>query len=427
MGSDKEVGKFDEDAKPYELFFIQKERSKGQIKSMLVAHDTNRLKDQANDRKHEVRGGIPLFEKNLPIRGIPTNNASTNYEIQIGNQSALVKYNMKWDNDQIENDYKYAFLKTLWLQINAELFEQGFKPTKLKWAYPGAMSRTIQGKYTTLWADVTDSVTPIYSDGSPVKLDANNDIAKTTEGKAVACYATTNNRNMPGGGLTPAQQVLAIGYDVGGSTTDILMLLESAETGENEFTLAKESSILVAAHSISDAAKRSSKIRDTLKRFLSYKKIHIYGIENINEDTAAYFLNAVFDRLDKHELQSLYRYFHTYDCTEVFAIASYVCGLILYYTGQLAARVIEKQGLTIDRFDKGFYGKGGNIFNWIITVMPEAGRAYYEECFMAGIDKENRVAELSKEKAELTVKEELTASEQTRLEEVEAIFKPLQP
>jgi hypothetical protein len=191
---------------------------------------------------------------------------------------------------------------------------------------------------------------------------------------------------------------MGIGYDVGGSTTDILILIK--KNGENSPKLAKQSSILLAAQYLSKAIKKSSRIQDELKNFLKAENIKIHGIDEMNNDTAPYFLNAVFDRLDALQLQRLYKYFYENKEKGLFAIVSYVSGLILYYTGQLAARVILEENITIDFVTKGVYGKGGNIFNWITTVMPEDSKEYYQNCFFAGLGK---TVELDKKIEELKI------------------------
>lgn len=400
LGSDRISGRHDSEARLSELFFIHKEEPLGQVKSMMITHNENRLFRPDIDRKSAVLGGIPVFEPNLPIKGIPSKNKDTNYEIYMGNGTALVKYNMKWAIDSRENDYKFAYLKTLWLQINAEIFDLGYQPGILKWAIPSAMSRTIATNYNTLWGDVVRYCAPIK--GTEVQIE--DYISETV---AVAKYAiTADTHNLPGGGINVGEGTLGIGFDVGGSTTDILLVVKPG--GNREEVLAMQSSVLIAAHAISDAAKKSKKIQQTLKKFVEKKghKLHLTGISNINEETASYYLNAIFDRLEERDLEELYRDFYTGNCQEIFAITSYVTGVLLFYVGQLAARVIEVQDIQIDRFAIGLYGKGGNIFNWIPTVMRQDGVAYYQECFFAGLGVESKKEELKKQLNNTQEKEE---------------------
>jgi|GEM_PF-3262144 len=387
LGSDRTfnaTSQHNDIARGFELFFFQKEEPEGQIKSMLVAHDPNRLETFDSDVSKEVRGGFPVFEKNLPLRGISNESSEFNYELALGANLVLLKHNMKWSTYGRNNDYKYSFLKTLWLQILAELFSQSHQVTELKWAYPGAMSLSIVQHYRTMWLEVVESVLPIKQMALPR-------INNMTEGEAVSRFAVHDNTvKMPGGGLAIDGGSLGIGYDVGGSTTDILMIMrtnsdEKERSQDLKWTLVKESSIMVAASALAEATKRNQRIQKTLQRFLADRGIHFFGIDKMNQDTAGYYLNATFDRLDESQLRDLYSYFHRRGCLEMFAIASYVTGLILYYTGQLAGRILRREGRRIDRFVKGFYGKGGNIFNWILAVMPEEGRKYYADCFFAGV------------------------------------------
>ncbi|NJN78457.1 MAG: hypothetical protein HC803_09155 [Saprospiraceae bacterium] len=382
-------------ANAMELFFFNKSEMKGQLKSMLLAHDSTRLADPINSISEEVRGGFPVIENNLPISISRMADVESKYKLDIKATEVNVIHNMKWSPDTAMNNYKYSFLKTLWLQVNAELYDLQHKPTTLRWAYPAAMGDKLKNNYRIMWNKVANNIKPVDTRDS-IKPEDARDFIKTeelTEGSAVATYAikSPTNKNDPGGRLAGGIGIMGIGYDVGGSTTDILILIQKSKMDSP--VLAKQSSILLAAQYLSKAIKRSNRIQEVLKNFLSSKNIDIYGIEKMNNDTAPYFLNAVFDRLSVAELQDLYGYLYTHDEKRLFAIVSYVSGLILYYTGQLAARVILDEDVDIDYISKGIYGKGGNIFNWTMTVMPEQSKAYYQECFFAGLGKTKELDE----------------------------------
>jgi hypothetical protein len=390
MGSERSDNK-NVVANAMELFFFNKSEMTGQLKSMLVAHDTTRLADSINGNSEAVKGGFPIIENNLPISLNKMVDADSKYKLDIKETDVNVIHNMKWSPDPAMNNYKYSFLKTLWLQTNAELYDLQHKPVMLRWAYPAAMGDQLRNNYRIMWKKVANDIKPINI----------SDVIKTeelTEGSAVATYAIKSpaTKNAPGGRLAVGIGNMGIGYDVGGSTTDILILIK--KDNSTSPVLAKQSSILLAAQYLSKAIKRSSRIQEVLRNFLNSKEIEIYGIEKMNNDTAPYFLNAVFDRLSATELQDLYGYLYMHDEKRLFAIVSYVSGLILYYTGQLAARVILEEDVDVDFISKGIYGKGGNIFNWTTTVMPEQSKAYYQECFFAGLGK---TKELDKKIADL--------------------------
>lgn len=396
LGTERKKGDSDHiPADVHELFFFSKEPIEGQVKSMLVAHNHDRVIDFNINRKRAVRGGLPLFEKNIPIKGKASNNGSTNYEILMrGAESALLKYNMKWDTGD-EIGYKSVFLKGLWLQIVAELYEAGYYPKELKWAVPGAMPKRLISRYRGLWEDVLGGDSTFH----PIVIE--NDEQKSTilsepmtEGEAVARYAlNTNSEDLPGAGLSPGPGVLVIGLDVGGSTTDILMAIDGQAESET-VKLIKEGSILMSASAVGEAAMKSYRMRMVMQEYVKANKkiIHQYGIDNITEDTASFHLNTLFDRLSNQDLKTLYINFYQADSKETFAITAFVTGAILFYTGQMVAHVIERQHLEIDRFALGVFGKGGNIFNWLPSVagVPEAD-SYYKKCFWAGLNQKARV------------------------------------
>ncbi len=396
MGSDRVPGKVSHiPAGIAELFFFQKEPILGQVKSMLVAHNEDRMLRPNEDRKRATRAGLPLFENNIPVTGKPTTNASTNYRLAMGQEEeARLKYNMKWDLDQRENHYKEAFLKTLWLHILAELYTEGYYPNELAWAVPGAMSNSIQGNYRILWNSVvTDpELHPVVVD-----MPTTTVIEPISEGEAVARYALNANIDgQPGGGLTVSEGGLVIGLDVGGSTTDILIATKGNDAEDAAFALIKEGSVLLSASAIAKAAMRSSNIQSVIRSFVKNHGAFVkqYGIDQLDEETTEFHLNALFDRLDAQQLKQLYTHFYQENSKGIFAVAAYVTGAVLFYVGQMVAHVIEEQGIQANRFAIGVYGKGGNIFNWLPAVTGEAAKDYYQQCFLAGLNPEGRVAAL---------------------------------
>jgi hypothetical protein len=75
---------------------------------------------------------------------------------------------MKWSNQEIENSYKTAYLSSLLLHIYAQLFEEGHRPTSLKWSYPSAMSNNLIRQYIQIWTKLTE-VNPL-NDGSRLNI-----------------------------------------------------------------------------------------------------------------------------------------------------------------------------------------------------------------------------------------------------------------
>ncbi len=372
-------------ASPHELFFFTNENRKGQVKSMVTIHDERRLKNSATDIPQAVSGGLPVFESNLAIEEI----ALKRFRLKaMGDESVYIYYDMKWSHDKKENDYKEAFLKTLWLQIYAELFEKGFYPQDLAWAYPSAMSDATRVSYKSLWNKVAADVRPLKSISVKVaelSEDTQNPKRALTESEAVCRFALSAL-----GGKSVNKDTLFVGFDVGGSTTDILVVAQNPQTYKNK--LVKQSSILVAASAVARASERSGGMRQNMVDFNALKGLDIYEIEKrMNPSTAPYYLNVIFDRLKEQDLRSFYAHFYDAGSKEVFAITAYVAGLLLFYAGQVIAKTLEYEEYNnISRIQMGFYGKGGRLFDWLNEVMNDVAADYYKRCFLAGLNRPDR-------------------------------------
>ena len=387
LGNDVEDKTRKRPAEPHELFFFPNEERVGQLKSMILIHDERRLKNPTIEISNAISGGFPVFEPNIPV---DTPATSTTYSVKLGsNMAAEIKYNMKWSHIQKENDYKKALLKTLWLMVNAELFAtQQAYPESLLWAYPSAMSEYLQINYQILWQEVAKTQA-IKHNYAPVAVAQVNSFggsqAALTESEAVCRFALSRL-----GGMAPATDTLFIGYDVGGSTTDILMVLKVKEAdGSYKTKMIKQSSVLAAAGKLPEAVKKSRKIQDGIKQFADKFKDEVgflYGIEKMTEkpELSSFYLNVLFDRLNEEQLKMFYNEFYQMNNKEVFAITAYISGLLLFYSGQLTAKVLE-QHPEVTTVQQGFYGKGGRIFDWLPAVMQATGLQFYQECFKAGL------------------------------------------
>ncbi len=368
-------------AEPHELFFFQNEERLGQLKSMVLIHDEKRLLRGEMDINKAVSGGLPVFEYNIPVSEPVT---STKYTVRLGTSQAEIYYNMKWSHVDKENKYKEALLKTLWLKIYAELFaEHEAYPAELAWAYPSAMSESTRIQYGLLWESVAMQK-PLSQQYPQAKVAAVHAVEHRalTESEAVCKYALSSL-----GGMSPSQDILVVGYDVGGSTTDILMILKvKDEKGSYINRLIKQSSVLVAASALAESVRKSRKLQLAIQTFVEQTP-HIgtiYGIKNINEQTAPYFLNVLFDRLNHGELDQLYKTFFRTEAKEIFAVSAFITGLLSFYSGQITAKVIEKYP-DIKTVQRGFYGKGGKIFDWLPSVVQGLGEQFYNDCFLAGV------------------------------------------
>ncbi|MBS1495115.1 MAG: hypothetical protein JST55_16535 [Bacteroidetes bacterium] len=424
-------------AMPNEVFFFQNEEiQSNQIKSMVMIHDERRVKQIEEDPKiilkREVKGGFPVFEKNIPVEA----SAETTYTLKFDNQPSHIKFNMKWSSDEKENAYKQGLLKLLWLKTYAELLDIEKFPESLVWAYPSSMNKQILLKYGILWNEV-GQVNPLKSiDNSGVQYNNakvaqfsgsfeqvsslntgfggsftsspfksangfgsgqgnlnNLDLKAETEAASVCKHAL-------GVGFQTGGTGLIIGFDVGGSTTDILCISTKKDRNSkipDDFkdTLIKQSSIKFAAGRLADSTSKSKKFQDVLKSFCRKKDLHIHGItvppERLNNNTSTYYYNLIVDYLTNEEdLNEFYQNLAA-DCPELFTVNSFMTGLIMFYAGQLAYKIKttrdENPADYLASFDQimiGCFGKGGRMFDWLRAMNTQAAKSYYETCFIAG-------------------------------------------
>ena len=419
-------------AAPHEVFFFQNDETKSnQIKSMMMVHDERRVTDIEKDPKiiltRECKGGFPVFEKNIPI----DESTESTYTTRFAGQPSYIKFNMKWSSDEKENAYKQGLLRSLYLKTYAELLDKEKYPESLVWAYPSSMNKQILLKYGILWNEIGQL--------NPLKALPNSGFEY--KNAKVAQFAAVNVSNSsrrsggfgapsPGGtgalhnpnsdylglkamteaasvckhalgvGFQTGQRGLIIGFDIGGSTTDILCiaLKKDKSTGNpDDFkdSLIKQSSIKFAAGRLADATKKSKKFQDVLKSFCIKKDFHIHGInvgpEKLNNNTSAYYYNLIIDRLNTEvELNEFYLNIAK-DCPELFTINAYMTGLVMFYAGQLACKIRETQdnnpGDYLGVFEEvqiGCFGKGGRMFDWLRSIDQEASYSYYQNCFDAG-------------------------------------------
>jgi hypothetical protein len=192
-----------------------------------------------------------------------------------------------------------------------------------------------------------------------------------------------------------------VGFDVGGSTTDILCVaLRRREPGSSDAprTLIKEGSIRISAGILADATKRSDTFQDVLRRFCLANNEMIHGVtvppNRLNKATASYYFNLLMDRLDSpRKLKLLYQDIAE-SCPELFVLNAYMTGLIMFHAGQLSAVVRKIQADEPDSFLEPFrrvtigcFGKGGRMFDWLPAALGEgSAERYFEACFALGFE-----------------------------------------
>ena len=232
-------------------------------------------------------------------------------------------------------------------------------------------------------------------DNGPISFDfdtAPSDMAMT-ESCAVANFLV----NQPEFKIDPGDLTLC--FDIGGSTTDILVLSKMKKTpdGDSEIAMVKQSSIRFAAQRVAQATKYSPNFKKVLINFLDRKKIKVEGINNggankFNENTAPYYFEQLVDRLEDSDFDDFYRELGT-ECKEMVSVNLYVTGLIVFYAGQIARKVKMEidQSPNKDPFWSNkaniniqFTGKGSRIMDWLKAINPDYDKKYYMDMFMNG-------------------------------------------
>jgi len=187
-------------AEPNELLFISNEEpinKNGQIKSWLHEHDQMFI--DPSKMGEELVGGVPVNETNITVKSMNRYDITTN--------AGKLHYNMKWLVDNDGSRRKKAFMKMVWIQICADLFAENLYPKTLNWSYPSAMGSRDMSALEDIFADIP-SPCPKYC------VEEKNSF---TEAEAVCSYFLDKKIS-----LEPDN--LFVGIDIGGSTSDILVL-----------------------------------------------------------------------------------------------------------------------------------------------------------------------------------------------------------
>ena len=482
-------------ATPSNLFFFSgNEVPSNAVKSMLTLHDSSRIvKESPNEGdiemlSKEVKGGFPCFIRNLPISDVENNRI----HINLPNSGNVTLINdMKWSEDPEEGANRKAFIRTLVLQIYAQLFAgiKGIRmvPTTLKWSYPSSMSKSMCNKYQSIWRTLDDiypiettqaDITPInvatvstqsnqkaggdvfgFGDsgfdslGDNLNMDAFGDMSgdfgsdfgsetprqpqfgkdlvgdgweteeksatrgakfeienpnaeivynpesliknstdALSEACAVANYVSTSTQVD-----TTSASMLTLCFDIGGSTTDITALCTLNSTPDG-LTMIKQNSIRFAAQMVARATKKSPNFCNVLLRICERFDLHISGLSagpdsRFTPETAPYYFEQIVDRLNPEQLKYFYQEI-SINCQDLMCVNLYVTGLIMFYAGQLTAKLVHQ--LKHSRETKlapnelpnafiTFAGKGSRLFEWWSTVDYNAASAYYKKMFIFGM------------------------------------------
>ncbi|MDR0573066.1 MAG: hypothetical protein LBG96_03385 [Tannerella sp.] len=349
------------------LFFSNELTPNGQIKSWLHEHDNRYV---GTNKEKEIAGGVAVNEKNILVKEMTKEIITT--------QAGTLHYNMKWLSDTAGVFKKTAYLKALWLQICADLYAQKCRPSELRWSYPGSMSSFDISQYSGIYGTQLPILTPILDRNTHLRLKPQK-IKEQTESESVCKFALSRDYGL--------NNNMFIGIDVGGSTSDILLLAKDINNN-NRPRLFKQSSVRIAAGVFFDAVINSMTFRKAIYEYHeSQKKIHVENIKEILSagHKAPFYLNSVFDQLPDDDFGLFYSYIGT-SAPFVYAIPAYVTGLLVFYAGKLCAKTIKENNLTAIRDVHLLpFGKGGRLFHWLETkpgMMQTI--AYFQECFRRG-------------------------------------------
>lgn len=214
--------------------------------------------------------------------------------------------------------------------------------------------------------------------GQPIPINPDKAM---TESQAVACYAA-------GESLSTGQFIL--GFDVGGSTTDLL-----AVTGINldgtQSALVKQNSIKLAAGILADATKYLPNFNVFLNDYVNRNLGNIYGLHNMSSNTAPYYFNLILDKLEtKEQLNDFYRTIGS-NCKPLMWLNIYITGLNMFYGGMVARKLRQHTEKNPDLFSRplesikvNFYGKGARIFDWFKAMDDNNAENYLTQCFAKG-------------------------------------------
>ena len=219
--------------------------------------------------------------------------------------------------------------------------------------------------------------------GNPIAVNANKAM---TESQAVSCFAAGN---------APYAGQYILGFDIGGSTTDLLAVTGVDFQG-NQSALVKQNSIKLAAGALADATKLIPNFNHFLKDYSTRNFGKIYGIANITNNTSPYFFNLILDKLEtKEQLNDFYRAIGS-NCKPLMWLNLYITGLNMFYGGMVARKLREHSERNQNLFSQPlnylkieFYGKGSRIFDWYKSMDEQNALMYYATCFSKGFGEQD--------------------------------------
>ena len=376
-------------ANAHELFFFQNDDPGYFFKSSLLKHHRFRLKNTPGSFSGLVTGGFPVWEENIHIVGGDDEKVIVN----VNNTKNELLHDLKWRKQDQRIKNKKAFLKMLWLLINAELFADSKRPTSLSWSYPSSMPNAVRHDLEGTYSEMVETVRPI-SDNKVILAQLGGDktmeeMKVLSESEAVAEYVLTK------GGVSVSTDSILINFDIGGVTSDLSILIHDPE--DKRAKLVRQTSAKLAANRLSIAAKKSKDLRDCISYFAGKNHLGIKALEDFNPDASSYLLNLLFNKLEKNNIDASLFYNQCWNPDDdtldrgetrgLFAIASYISGLLLFHAAQKVRGLIENGEIKKKKYHIKYcaFGKGGKIFEWLRNGVNEAeANRFYKDCFTLG-------------------------------------------
>jgi hypothetical protein len=238
-----------------------------------------------------------------------------------------------------------------------------------------------------------NSLKEIKTDSGPI--DFNFKLLGSEESLTESCAVANYIANS--GHVSTDMRYLTICFDVGGSTTDIMALCNMMGPQGIGLAMVKQNSIRFAAQRVAQATKHSPNFKAVMVEMCERKKITIQGLNKgdnkFNSNTAPYYFEQLVDRLDDADFNSFYQLLAG-KCPELMCVNLYVTGLIMFYAGQLAAKLrtevinspsklpgMENWKPIVNII---FAGKGARIFDWLKANNPQNSKEYYDTLFIKG-------------------------------------------
>jgi hypothetical protein len=121
-----------------------------------------------------------------------------------------------------------------------------------------------------------------------------------------------------------------------------------------------------------------------------------FGPNTYNDRTAPYFFDQIVNRLNETQLNTFYQSIAA-NCPQLMCVNMYVTGLLMYYAGQIAHKLIDDLQRTSDtewpakrrpNVHVTFAGKGSRLFQWLKVINANAAKQYYGNMFIMGYGRE---------------------------------------